>query len=180
MGSLYSRNIGVLISRGKYIFPLDNDDLFFSDDIFDNITKVAQDYNFDIVGFRAFGIGKYENNSIKKMRDLYNYQLYPKNIIIFQPQLSTWIITINGHYQPHDVTLWAKCIKSKIYKEAVIRLGIKKYSNFISWAEDTIVNFIIFNIAQSFIFVHKYGIIHLDNYSTASYSIPRNIRLINN
>ena len=81
MGSLYSRSIGVIISKGEYIFSLDNDDLFFNDNIFDYTLKIALDYNFDIVEFRAVKIEKYENISIEKMRDLYNYQFYPKNII---------------------------------------------------------------------------------------------------
>ena len=28
MGALYSKSIGVLSAKGKYIFPLDNDDMF--------------------------------------------------------------------------------------------------------------------------------------------------------
>ena len=43
MGSLYSRSIGALISNGEYIFPLDNDDMFFSEDIFDYIIKIAKE-----------------------------------------------------------------------------------------------------------------------------------------
>jgi len=176
MGTLYSRNIGVLKSNGEYIFSLDNDDLFFSDDIFDFIIKIAQETNFDIIGFRGIKIENYEDN-IEKMSDLYNYKQYPNHLIVHQPQLSTWIISNNGHFQTHDVTIWAKCIKSRIYKEASNRLGKKRNSFFVSWAEDTIMNFIIFSIAQSFIFVHKYGIIHLHNVSTASFSIGKDIQL---
>ena len=176
MGSLYSRSIGVLISKGEYIFPLDNDDLFFYEGIFDYILKIAKDFNFNIVGFRAFMIGNY-SDSIQKMTDLYPYQYYDKNITIYQPSLSTWMINRKGHYSLHDVTIWAKCIKSTIYKEATKKLGKKNYSNFVSWAEDTIINFIIFNIAESFIFIHKYGIIHFHNRVTASYSMPNEIKL---
>ena len=41
-GTLYSRSIGVLLSRGKYIFNLDNDDLYFDFDVFDFIYKRAR------------------------------------------------------------------------------------------------------------------------------------------
>ena len=176
MGSLYSRNIGVLISKGKFIFALDNDDLFFSENIFDSILKVSIDYNYDIVGFRAFSIGNY-NDKKEKIKDLYNYKYYPDNIIIHQPQLSTWMIRIKNHFQPHDVTIWAKCIKKSIYKKAIVKLGIKRYSNFVSWAEDAIMNFVIFNEAKSFTFIHKYGIIHFLNNSTATFSMPEDIKL---
>ena len=97
-----------------------------------------------------------DNNN--KMNDLYRYNYYLKNITIYQPQLSTWLINIHGQFIPHDVTIWAKCIKAKIYKDAALMLGIKRYSFFVSWGEDAIANYVIFNIAQSFRFVHKYGI----------------------
>ena len=74
------------------------------------------------------------------------------------------------------MTIWCKCIKTKIYKEAVISLGLKRYSIFVSWAEDTSINFILFNIAQSFTFINKYGIIHLVDNSSATYSQPDNIK----
>ena len=176
MGSLYSRNIGVLMAKGEYLFGLDNDDLFFSKDIFYCILKVAQETNFDIVGFRALKFGSYEDN-LDKITDLYNYKHYKNNTIVFQPKLSTWIVSVNGHYRPHDVTIWAKCFKTKIYKEAIIKLGIKRYSIFVSWAEDNIMNFIIFNLADSFIFIHKYGIIHLHSKSTASFTLGKEIQL---
>ena len=175
-GSLYSRSIGVLISNGEYIFSLDNDDMFFSQDIFKSILKFANNYGFDIVGFRAFQVSNYTKN-IEKIRSLYDYNQYHKYIIVYQPQLSSWLLKLNGKFHIHDVTIWAKCIKSKIYKEATIKLGRERYSNYVSWGEDTAINFIIFNIAKSFVFIHKYGIIHLDSISTASYIKNKNIKL---
>jgi glycosyltransferase involved in cell wall biosynthesis len=53
MGTLYSRNIGVLHAKGKYIFPLDNDDMFLDDDIINIIYEEAYNFNYDIVGFQA-------------------------------------------------------------------------------------------------------------------------------
>ena len=176
MGSLYSRSIGVLLSRGDYIFGLDNDDLFFIEDVFDYILRVAIQMKYDIVGFRSVSIKNYKDD-IGQMNDLYNYQYYLKKIVIYQPQLSTWLLNRYGQFLPHDVTIWAKCIKAKIYKDAIMMLGEKRYSFFVSWAEDAIANYIIFNIAQSFRFIHKYGIIHLNNRTTASYTKPAQIKL---
>ena len=174
MGTLYSRSIGTLISKGEYIFPLDNDDMFFSEDIFDFILKIARESYLDIVGFRGVQIGNIKDN-MNLIRDLYYYQR-PDNLIIRQPKLSTWFITINGKFGFHDVTLWCKCIKTKIYKETIISLGLERYSKFMSWAEDTSVNVILFNIAESYTFVNKYGIVHLENISTASYTQPIRIK----
>ena len=176
MGSLYSRNIGVLMAKGRYIFGLDNDDLFFLNDIFYFILNIAEKYDFDIIGFKAIRIANYEDN-IEQMKDLYNYNQYSTNIIVFQPELSTWIISKKNKFKTHDVTIWAKCIKSTIYKEAIKKIELRKYSLFVSWAEDTIMNFIIFNVAKSFLFIHKYGIIHLHNKTTASFTMGKDIKL---
>ena len=55
-GTLYSRSIGVLISKGEFIFSLDNDDMFFNYDILDNIYNQAKIGNYDIVKFNKYYI----------------------------------------------------------------------------------------------------------------------------
>ena len=58
MGTLYSRCIGVLKSKGKYIFPLDNDDMFLDKDVFQTITEISDKGNFDIVEFKGIASRK--------------------------------------------------------------------------------------------------------------------------
>ena len=62
MGILYSRSIGALLSKGNYIFPLDNDDMFLEQDIFKIIFKyflyyltydITNESNIDIVEFKG-------------------------------------------------------------------------------------------------------------------------------
>ena len=147
LGTLYSRCIGTLISKGKYIFPLDNDDMLFEEDIFDYLYKVTKEFNYDIIGFRSVNAKSY-SEKIRRMKDSSLY-IYPNNLIVLQPELSTWFISIKGKYKLHDVTLWGKIIKENIYKKAINLLGIKRYSSYMSWAEDTSMNYIIFNAAES-------------------------------
>ncbi len=172
MGTLYSRSIATLMANGEYIFALDNDDMIFGEDIFDYVYKKAKDSNYDIVGFKAISVKSYSDN-IRKMKDLELYT-YKNNLIVKQPELSTWMISIKGKFKPHDVTLWGKIIKSKIYIQAINLLGKKRYSTYMIWAEDTSMNFVIFNIAESYIFINKYGILHLISSSTASIVQPIN------
>ena len=172
MGTLYSRCIGTLISKGEYIFALDNDDMIFGKDIFYYTYKIAKQKNKDIVGFKSVRAHNYSEN-IRNLKDSHKY-LFPNNLTVYQPELSTWQISINGKFHPHDVTLWGKIIRSKIYIKAINLLGIKRYSLYLSWAEDTSMNFIIFNIAESYIFIHKYGIFHLSGPTTATSTQPIN------
>ena len=50
-GTLFSRNIGMLNSKGQCIMNLDNDDLFLNQDVFDILYKEIDNSNFDIIGF---------------------------------------------------------------------------------------------------------------------------------
>jgi TRAP-type mannitol/chloroaromatic compound transport system permease small subunit len=47
-------------------------------------------------------------------------------------------------------------------------MGYNRYSNYLSWAEDTSILFIIFNLAKSFKYIYKYGILHFKGNITSS------------
>ena len=101
------------------------------------------------------------------MTDLYTYQ-YPEEYYLEQPKLGDWMINFNGRFLVHNNMIWDKCIKSSIYKKAINALGYRRYSKFLSWAEDTSINYVIFNFAKSFKYIKKYGIAHFKGNTTAS------------
>jgi len=175
MGTLYSRSIGALLSRGDYILCLDNDDLFFNEDIFDFLIKQSKKENLDLVSFRAVEIEDYLDG-IQNMKD-YRFFGLKNNLSLSQPELGIWTISLDGKFLIHDNEIWLKCIKSKIYKKAVHIFGIQRYSKYICWAEDTIINFIIFNIAESCKYVHKIGYIHLIRKLSATFQQTNNNKL---
>lgn len=175
MGTLYCRCIGVLMSKAKFIFPLDNDDMFFDEDVLDYIYNIGNKGNFDIVEFKTILINNY-NNNITAMKD-HPLSYHKSNLVLHQPELRLFPIIKNGKYGIYDINIWGKCIKTEIYKKSVNSLGIKRYSNFVSWAEDTLMIFILFNIAQSFTFIYKYGVIHLDCSSTASFTQSEKVKM---
>lgn len=168
MGTLYSRCIGTLMSQGKYIFALDNDDLFFNEDVFDFVFKKATEGNYDIVGFKSICVNNYYDQ-IENMTDDY-FSNQTNNLILHQPQLGIHPIFKNKGYIANDFTIWGKCIKSDIYKKAVNLLGPERYSIFLSWCEDSSIVFVIFNTAQSYKFINKYGILHIKRNTTASFT----------
>lgn len=171
MGTLYSRCIGVLNAKGKYIFSLDNDDLFLDEDIFDSIVNIAEKESYDIVEFKAFTIPNYH----PEFKDIQNnfFNFHPNNLILHQPELGLFPISRNNKFYPNDFSIWGKSIKTEIYKSAINALGEKRYSVYNCWTEDISVIFVIFNIANSYIFINKYGIFHIKSKNTNTYILKR-------
>jgi glycosyltransferase involved in cell wall biosynthesis len=165
-GTLYSRCIGVLVSKGNYIFNLDNDDLYFCEDLFDNIYHIANNETLDIINFLTINVNNYALK-ISQMKNLFSV-VYPNEFYLKQPDLGKWMIKYKERYVVHHNMIWDKCINSNIYKKAIYLMGFKKYSQYVSWAEDTSINYIIFKISKSFKYIKKYGIIHFKGKNTAS------------
>ena len=170
MGILYSRSMGVLLSKGKYLFTLDNDDIFLNDDIFHTTINIGEKGNFDIVEFKAIS-NRILNNDIlnNKIKDsIFSHQ---ESFVLFQPEMGRYPIAtgnITGKYGFRDIFLWGKCIKTIIYINALNKLGYERYSRFMIRYEDILANYMIFNIAESFIFIPKYGIYHIVRYGSAA------------
>ena len=169
VGTLYSRCIGALKANGLYIFPLDNDDLFMNENIFSIILNEAEKGKYDIVDFSAIRGPSYKPYIHEMIDDDYHSH-NPNNFILHQPELGLHSITINGIYQLNNIHIWGKCIETKIYRKAVHSLGKGKYSYFMSWAEDTSMVFILFNIAKSYKYISIFGVYHLLSEKTACYT----------
>jgi glycosyltransferase involved in cell wall biosynthesis len=84
MEILYSRSIGILQARGKYIFAFVNDDMLFGDDVFDFVYKEAENYNDDIVGFKSIQSNDYKTR-IKELED--GCHMHNNNFTIYQAEL---------------------------------------------------------------------------------------------
>ena len=170
MGTLYSRCIGTLSSKGKYIFALDNDDLFFDEDVLYVVSKIAKEGNFDIVEFK--GSERYQFNIfMNNFRDS-EYSSHENNLVLHQPELGQYARRKNNIIGIYDVFLWAKCIESEVYKKTINAMGEEIYGKKIIWGEDLITSFVLFRIAKSFLFINKYGISRFKSFSTASNRTP--------
>ena len=158
-GTLYSRCIGVLSAKGKYIFSLDNDDMLFTNDLFKKIYQYQEKTHFDIIVFHSVFSNKYSPKLDELRNGLYFHE---HNLTLYQPEL--------GRFIEKDLLLWTKSIKTIIYKKAIKMMGKKRYSNHITWGEDTSIMFIIFNVARSLRYLRKYGVFHIEENFCVSFS----------
>ena len=92
------------------------------------------------------------------------------NQVLLQPELSFYSIKTGknfGQYRLNSVYLWNKCVKTSIYQKALQKLSKEKYSRYMLAHEDVLAVFIIFNVANSYIFVGTYGIYHIHRKGSA-------------
>ena len=183
MGTLYSRCIGTLSAKGKYILPLDNDDMYLYKYAFDDIFKEINNNNLDLIkfnGIEAEDINGFFNNNIKNVKYAFKKDY---DIIIKQPNLSYYpTIRLNniGNNFAVDLFLWLKCINTQIYKKAISLYNEDRYSIFMTSCEDDIMTYIIFQLAKSFKYIKKYCILHFDFPYSANKIISNESRVKSN
>ena len=175
MGSLYSRSIGALSAKGKYIFSLDNDDMFLDYDIFTTIYNIIKKDGFDILEFKGIRIGNdFNSNRIGEA-----YFSHHNNFIFFQPELGRFPMNISydkNFLGLRDNYLWNKCIKTNIYQKALKLFGEKRYKRYMTMHEDFIIVVILFNVADSFRYIQKYGYLNIIRFGSSA-SIHVDIKL---
>ena len=170
-GVLYSRSIGILKAKGKFIMFLDSDDLFVNPNIFQICLKQALTNDIDIIEFSGFesdfNLFKL-NNTIPKTPLYLRYKKY--NETIRQPQLSQYLYRKLGNYNYKliDGFLWGKCIKSKVIRDALKIIGPKIYKMKLNYGEDRLINFVLFKVAKSFKFIKEIGYIYNKNNNSNS------------
>ena len=147
-GTFVSRNLGVLISRTKYVIITDPDDIL-SRDIIRICYKYGEKYKYDIIRFNSYkGKGKYSNN---------NFCKFHKNIAIYQPELSTYLYYGNFNLQIIDSYINNKFIKKIVYIKALNALN-NFYSNmYMIYMEDSLINYLLHRTAKSLYFIKNFG-----------------------
>ena len=184
MATLYSRNIGILNSKGKYIMNIDNDDLFMDFDVFDYVYKEAEKGNFDIIGFGAIDSTSY-NPKITQMKDAL-YHDHKDGLILYQPELTYFAITTpKNKFGENDLHVWGRLTKSNVYKMAINKFGknaIGEIRNlcFVTWAEDSSISMAILRSAKSYKFIKKYGIFHYIGKTTTTNKVRNDIKIYGN
>lgn len=171
MGTLFSRNIGILNSNAKYIANLDNDDLFMDIDVFNSIFDEAENGNYDILGFGALDIPNYDP-LISQMSDDY-FHNHKDGLIVLQPELNYFPYLRNNKFRPNDYHVWGRLVKTDLYKKSINNLGNTSIGEdrkikFMTWSEDSSMSLVLFYYAESYKFIKKYGIFHYISETTAS------------
>ena len=150
---LYSKSIGALNSRGKYIVQLDQDDLFIRDDIFDILYYHAENENLDMVQVR----------DIEKESSIFKYPGIIKRHYI--PEFETHIrrqpdIKYKMFIEGNNFLLWGILIKSDIYKKAIYHMWPLIINYKIIYQEDYTMTFLISILSKKYKYINIFALIH--------------------
>lgn len=167
-GVFYSRNLGVLYSRGKYIILPDADDIL-SHNILNLCYLLMEKYNYDMIRYNTY-LGEeklYYGEILDKL----------KYTPIFQPELSTYMYYGNNNeLEMIDGFIHNKFMKREVFIKALNDLNDKNYlNNYILYLDDQIMNHVLYRTAKSFFFLRKIGYYYLPN----SISITKNLMKYN-
>ena len=164
-GTFLSRNLGALFSKGKYIIIPDPDDII-SRNILNICYKYTEKFNYEIIRF---------NRYIGNNRVIFN-DIYKKNEKkpIYQPELSTYIFYENNRLKIIDVYITNKLIKKETFIRALNSLNQYYLNLYITFCEDTMMNFILYRVAKSFCFIKNIGYYHIMNSMSITNSLFKN------
>ena len=169
MGTLYSRSIGTLFAKGKYIYPFDSDDMFLDKDIFSTMVNLTDKCGFDLVIFDIVKSDLSPNIYSPNLKlELVRIDRKP-NLVLFQPELGFHPIRpIGNNIRVIEMLIFGRCVRANIYKKALNKLGKKRYSRYMHLVEDFIFNYIIFNTAKSMKYIPKAGYIYFQRNGSQS------------
>ena len=159
MGQFYSRNIGALLSKGKYILPLDSDDMYLIHDTFYFVNNELNKNNPDFLLFKGIRSLNFSNFFINK--DIFILRDNIKNNeIIYQPRIAM-------NYG--QCSLQATCINENLYRKIINSYNGKHLYDNITYCEDCITNHIMHEFAKSCELFPKIGYLYIYRKSSHSH-----------
>jgi glycosyltransferase involved in cell wall biosynthesis len=162
---LYSKSIGALNSKGKYIIQLDQDDLFIRDDVFDLLYNEAENSSLDLVQISDIVRNQILFDNLTRI----NCMIPLKNeSYITQPELKYTLFTNDYNY-----LLWCLLIKGDIYKKAIYGLWPVIINYQIKFQEDYIITFMIVILSKNYKYLNYISLIHLFHSNSTSANFIR-------
>ena len=169
MGNMYTRCIGTMMSKGKYIIPLDSDDMMLIHDNLYFVKKEAEQLNIDIIRYKGIKVNNISD--FLNLKQLMEFRTHKINKIIFQPSLAYSTLGC--------CSLQAQCINSDLYKMSINSYGKERWSYYMNNYEDCIMHYIIYHLAKSCEFFLKIGYINIKRSSSTSHIEPENNKIKN-
>ena len=156
-GTLFSRNIGVLFSKGAYLMLPDSDDIL-SEDIMNQCYNIAIKNDYEIIRFNMYS------------EKFFPFSIIPENLKnpIFQPELSNYLFYGYGFKKIVDGIISNKFIKTKTYIKSLNSINYYYLNQYMIYFEDGLINFALHRNAKSLYLLKKIGYYYILNKNSVS------------
>lgn len=155
MGSLYTRYIGSLYSKGEYIIFLDSDDIILKEGILKAYNHIKKK-KLDMIEF----------HSVFQKGESYAYisrRYYQYSDIIYQPILSYIYYVRNKEGAELNTALWDKLIKKENVLKSFSYIGENNINKKIIIENDVVILFALFKNSNSFQYIDELGYYYFIN-----------------
>ena len=169
-GTLISRNEGIFISKGKYLIISDGDDIL-SKNLLNKCFIIAEKYKYDMIRFNTY-LGKRNIFMYDKIKYLVNKEIY-------QPQLSSYIFYNGDKLEITDPMISNKFIKRNIVINTLNLINDYFLNQNMIFYEDTLINYILYKIANSFYFLKDLGYYYISNANSSTIGYKKNEKSVN-
>ena len=146
-GTLISRNLAALNSRGEYLIFPDPDDII-SKNIINFCYNFIRIHNYEMIRFNLF-TGR--NIFLQKI------VLGLENKLINQPKLSTFLFYGKGRLLQIDFNVSNKFIKRRAYIRALNSVKSYYLNLYMITGEDRLINYLFYRSVKSLYFIKKIG-----------------------
>ena len=169
-GTLISRNIGVLFSKGNFIIIPDSDDIL-SNKILQICYKASIRNNYEMIRFNQYEQKTKGEGWMKVINKLGSHEIY-------QPQLSIFMFYGLGYLKLNDFSISNKFIKRDLFIKALDYINKYYLNQYMILFEDGIINYSLYRNAKSFYLIKKIGYYYF--YNNKSITQSRNININKN
>ena len=139
--------------------------MFLYKDVFSIVTNIADSEDLDITIFNSIKTNLKPNVYSTNISKVEYERNHISDLVLYQPELGYYQISPSPGIENlkfNEELIHAKCIKTKIYKTALYKLGKERFSRHMILGEDDLANNIIFNTGKKAKFIQKYGYIYID------------------
>ena len=167
-GTLMSRNIGVLKSKGIYIIIPDSDDIL-TNNILKLSYNIATKNQYELIRFNFYFKNKININS-----HIFNRKKNP----IYKPELRTFLFYGYGKLKLHDFNICNKFIKRELFIKTLNNINKFYLNKFMVYFEDGLINYALHLNANSLYLLNIIGYFYINNIKSITNKINKNLEII--
>ena len=165
-GTLISRNIGALKSKGEFLIFPDVDDML-SNKILKKCYNIAKRYNYELIRF-VF---------LRNNQNYINEIFFQYKNSIYQPKLSTFVFYSMGYLKINDFNICNKFINRILFLRTLNNINVFYLNQYMIYFEDGFINYALHRNAKSLYLMKNIGYFYIFNNESITNNVNKNLEI---